>query len=105
MNEKEKILQLIKASVNKTEPDATLILFGSRARGDHHESSDIDLLILLDKEELTRSDQKRIKYPLYGIEFETGTIISPILFAKKEWESLHRKTPFYENVIREGQIL
>ena len=67
--------------------------------------SDLDLLVLIDKEIVTRFDQKRIKYPLYDIEFDTGTIISPLILSIKDWELRHRNTPFYENVAREGNVL
>lgn len=105
MKDKNYILQLIKLSVNSTDPDAIVILYGSYARGDYRDDSDIDLLVLLDQEKITRTDEKRIKYPLYDIEFDTGTIISPLVFSKKDWETRHRITPFYENVVREGKIL
>lgn len=105
MNDKENILKLIKTTICNTDPDATLILYGSYARGDYNDNSDIDILILIDKEKITRNDEKRIKYPLYDIEFKTGTIISPIVFSKNDWETRHRITPFYENVNREGRIL
>lgn len=105
MKDKNYILQLIKTSVNSTDPDAILILYGSYARGDYRYDSDVDLLVLLNQEKITRIDEKRIKYPLYDIEFETGTIISPLVFSKKDWETRHRITPFYENVLKDGQIL
>ena len=105
MIDKKHILQLIKKSVSKTEPNAVLILYGSYARGDYRDDSDLDLLVLVDKDIISRFDQKRIKYPLYEIEFDTGTIISPLIFSKKDWEFRHRNTPFYENVVREGRIL
>jgi uncharacterized protein len=105
MADKKKILKMIKSVVNDTYPDATVILYGSYAREDYDEKSDLDLLVLLDMENVTRTDQKRIKYPLYDIEFETGKIISPMIFSKKEWETRHKNTPFYENIIKEGQIL
>lgn len=105
MKDKDYILKLIKASVNATDPNAVLILYGSYARDDYREDSDVDLLVLVDKEKITRTDEKRIKYPLYDIEFETGTIISPLIFSKHDWETRHRITPFYENVVREGKIL
>ena len=63
------------------------------------------MLILIDKEKITRADEKRIKYPLYDIEFDNGTIISPLVFSKHDWEKRHKITPFYENVRREGRIL
>jgi predicted nucleotidyltransferase len=96
---------LIKTSVSSTEPNAILILYGSYARGDYRDNSDIDLLVLINKDKVTRSDEKRIKYPLYDIEFDTGTIISPLIFSKKDWEMRHRNTPFFENVAREGKVL
>ena len=105
MKDKSHILQLIKKSVSSTEPNAILILYGSYARGDFRDDSDLDLLVLIDKEIITRIDQKRIKYPLYDIEFDTGTIISALIFSKKDWEMNHMITPFYENVTREGKIL
>ena len=104
MDNKEYILQLIKKSVSATEPDATLILYGSYARGDNSADSDIDILVLIDKEKTTREDQKRIAYPLYDIEFETGIVISPVVYSKQAWKN-HRITPFYENVNREGKVL
>lgn len=105
MKDKSLILNLIKSAVSKTDPSAILILYGSYARNDYDKNSDIDLLVLLEKEKVTRADEKRIKYPLYDIEFETGTVISPLIISKSSWESKHRITPFYENVINEGIIL
>lgn len=50
MKDKDHILGLIKKSVLATDPNATVILYGSYARGDYREDSDIDLLILLNKD-------------------------------------------------------
>ncbi len=105
MNDKDFILQKIKKSIHAIEPDATVILYGSYARGTFTADSDIDVLILLEKDSVTRFDEKKIKYPLYEIEFETGTIISPLVLTRKDWENKHRITPFYENVVAEGQII
>ena len=106
MEDKSSILALIKRSVNQTDPNATLILFGSYARGDNRADSDIDLIVLVDNEseKIPRADQIKITYPLYDIEFQTGTIISPIVYSKKAWAN-HRVTPFYENVLKEGRML
>lgn len=37
-------------------PQSTLLLYGSQARGDAHQGSDWDLLILLDKPRLDEND-------------------------------------------------
>ena len=105
MHNESDIMRRIKSSLNTTEPEATVILFGSYARGDYKSDSDIDLLILLDKDKITHADAKRIAYPLYDIEFETGKIISPLILSKKRWETKHRITPFYKNILKEGVVL
>lgn len=104
MVQKEYILQLIKKSVSDTEPGATLILYGSYARGDFRPDSDIDVLVLIDKDKVTMDDRRRISSSMNRIELEIGTIISPFLSTKKDWAA-HKITPFYENVNREGIVL
>jgi len=101
MNERE-ILKKIKKTVSSQAPNAKVILYGSRARGDNRSDSDIDILILLDKKKVTREDEKRVKYPLYDVEFETGMIVSALVLSKSDWESKHKITPFYDNVSNEG---
>ncbi len=105
MTGKKKILLKIKQIVHRTVPNATVILFGSVARGDDKKNSDIDILILVDQDQISYADEKRIKYPLYDLEFETGKIISPIVFSRKDWETRHHITPFYHHVKREGVLL
>ena len=102
MDSKSDILLRIKKSVKTTDPDAIVLLYGSFARGDQHKGSDIDLIILLNKDSISRDDEKRIKYPLYDIEFESGQIISPMVIPKNRWDTLYRITPLYENVTSEG---
>ena len=102
MPDKETILQKIKKSILSTAPGAQIILYGSFARGDYHAESDMDILILVDNETISRDEEKKITYPLYDIEFETGQIISPFIKSKKEWVVKYPNTPFYKNVIKEG---
>jgi len=104
LNKKELFLR-IKKTVLEIEPKATVIIYGSYARGTNKKSSDVDILILIDKDFISFADKKNISYPLYEIEFETGQIISPLVLSKKEWETKHRITPFYENIKKDGILL
>ena len=80
------------------------ILYGSRARGDAHNNSDWDILILLDKDMLEQSDYDNVSYPFVLLGCDLGEEINPIMYTTKEWES-YRITPFYENVVRDGIAL
>jgi len=99
------ILLKIKALVYLTEPTATVILYGSQARGTSNKQSDIDILILVDNDKITYSDEQRIKYPIYDLEFETGKIISPVIISRNDWETRHKITPFYKSIQKEGVTL
>lgn len=91
--------------MHTTAPTATVILYGSYARGDNGPDSDIDLIVLVDQEKISYEDEKKIKYPLYHIEYDTGIIISPLVISKNDWETRQRITPFYQNVAREGILI
>jgi predicted nucleotidyltransferase len=103
--EKQELLSEIKRLVLLQEPDAEIILYGSYARGDNRPDSDLDLLILLQKEKVTYFDEKRISYPLYALEINTGQIISPLILPKNKWEKKFRITSLYQNIQKEGRSL
>lgn len=78
-------------------PGSGAWLFGSRARGTAHAYSDWDILLILNKDELTQSDYDMVSYPFVLLGCELGEEINPILYTEKEWQS-YQATPFYESV-------
>lgn len=97
------VVKSIKEALAKVAPDAKAILYGSEARGDALVNSDIDIIVLLDKDRISLEDEMKIVEPLYDIELETGILINPLFQTLKKWGK--RITPFYENVMREGILL
>lgn len=102
---KSKILNQIKKIVKDKEPSAKIYLYGSRSRGTAKDDSDWDLLILINKDDISNEDEREIAFPLYDLEFDTGEVISPMIYSEKEWNSKYKLTPFYQNVMREGILL
>ena len=72
-------------------------LYGSRARGDAHEDSDWDILILLDKPCITSLEEDEIAYPLVVEGWRNNTSVSPQIYTFDEWEK-RSFTPYYKNV-------
>lgn len=92
------IINGIKAVAQQCMPQGSvLMLYGSQARGDNHEDSDWDLLILLEKEKISNNDHDRVAFPFTYYGWEINENIVPIVYTKKQWDS-YSFTPFYKNV-------
>ena len=65
----------------------------------------IKLADALIREKITPEIETEITDPLYELEFETGEVISPMIYTESEWNSRYRVTPFYRNVMMEGKLL
>jgi predicted nucleotidyltransferase len=101
----EELLEHVKQTIHALEPDADIILYGSRARGDAHPESDWDFLILLDGVvDDARTDA--IRHRLYDIEWTCGEVLSSIIRSRQEWDTpLHQVTPFSKVVREQGVLL
>ena len=81
-----------------------IILYGSYARGDYRENSDVDVMILVKNmnEEDIRIAEEKICDMAFDIELERGVHISAILKDESQFEDWEETLPFYYNVRREG---
>lgn len=97
-----KIVEQIKQAVQGVEPNADVLLYGSRCRSDANAESDWDLLIIVDG---PLNDQRtdRIRHRLYELEWEFGEVISSIVRCRSDWNSaLYQAMPFRQRVQQEG---
>ncbi|HJC93385.1 MAG TPA: nucleotidyltransferase domain-containing protein [Candidatus Phocaeicola excrementigallinarum] len=99
---KEHIIQSIRKMSKEVIPETgKVILFGSQARGDSHEESNWDLLILLDKNKLTSTDYDDFAYPFFELGWHINAQIHPLLHTFKEWEQ-RSYLPFHKNITKGG---
>jgi len=98
----QRIFGEIQALKRRILPNDRVFLFGSRARGDAHEDSDWDLLVILNRKgKHNWDDFDKYAFPFTVLEWDYGVAINPILYTQEEWEK-RRITPFYKNVEIEG---
>ena len=97
------MLLACKSIIQEHLPDATVVLFGSRARGAATPESDYDLLVLT-AAKLTAAEEDRISDAVYELELERGVVISLLFFARDDWD-YHSLMPLHQDVDREGITL
>ena len=101
----ESLLKQVEQQIHSIVPDAEVILYGSRARGDAGPISDWDFLILVDQP-LDRDRIVELKNRLYDLELETDTVLTSIVRTRNEWNSLRYSVlPFRRTVEQEGVLL
>ena len=103
MLDKTSIAQAVKSELQNLYGDrlAKLILYGSFARGDQHEGSDVDFLVVLKDENIKIGTELRfMNSVLYDLDMRFNTTISA------HPTTLQRYTNsdylYYQNVRREG---
>ena len=80
-----------------------IFLYGSYARGDYGEESDIDIVALVRGErELLQKKLKKVWDQSSELELEFGTILSPSVIPYDEYQKYRDDLPYYRNIEREG---
>lgn len=101
----ERIIKIVKLIVKKYDEFAEVIFYGSRARGDFHEESDYDFLILSDLPESSGLIKNVRKDVLEQIEFKTFETVSTTWRNRKNWKDNYAVTNFYASISEEGIIV
>jgi len=79
-----------------------LILYGSYARGDATPLSDVDLLVVLDRE-VDASDRERAQAIMHRLFEEYEMDVSPLVTSRERFETYNQ--PLFRNVRAEGDLL
>jgi len=77
-----------------------LYLFGSHARGDAEEGSDVDVLVILDEVESTWSEIQRTSELTAELSLEFGVTVCGVFTSERRWRA--RESGFLRSVQEEG---
>ena len=81
----------------------SVILYGSFARGDFSEDSDIDIMILLDLDDtIIKKYRHELSGMTYDFNMDYNIDIKPIAKSKEHFEQWIDVYPFYKNVKKDG---
>ena len=81
---KEQILISVKLKVQKVLPDATVILFGSRANNTQTEESDWDILVLTHTP-VSKELKQKVHETIFPLSVSLGTFINLLLVSQNDW--------------------
>jgi uncharacterized protein len=99
-NAEKDILQIIKSKVTNLDSLSTVMLFGSRAKGNYKEESDWDILILVNNQTIVA----QIKEEILNIEIEFEICIHALIFEVIDWEE-KAVMPIYKSIKEEGIVI
>lgn len=75
-------------------------LYGSYARSEADDESDVDVLIVLDRVPVYGAEIDRTSYLMASLSLEYGATVSCVFSSEQDWVSL--RTPFLDNVREEA---
>lgn len=102
-----KILSAIHQEAQRTFGDrlSDVILYGSFARGDFDNESDVDVMVLVDMDAASLNAYENQFSKLssrLSLEDESCITVSLLLKDKPTFDRWYHVMPFYQNVLREG---
>ena len=106
---KELLNEILALYVNKVRENYgsavdRIILFGSYARDDYNEYSDIDLMVLLEMEDIPAVRRNMREY-LNELEWNYDVLIAPVYQNNKVFEKYKVASGFYRKIEEEGHLV
>ena len=81
----------------------TVILYGSCARGDFQNDSDIDILLLMNVPKENLAEERRKIFAMADrLDLEYEVVLAPVLQSWDVYENYLPVSSFYQNVQKEG---
>ena len=93
----------IKTKVLEYDPNAKVVLFGSRARGDFRNDSDWDFLVLT-SEAMPKEKQHKLLDEVFDLELLSEQVISLLIREVAYWQKMENAL-IYKNIQREGVVI
>ena len=104
LNEEKKLSDLVNAVCNIYGDNLiSVILYGSVARNEATEDSDVDIALLVSKDDEVM--HKRMLDILVDFDLEYDKMISPSLIEKEQFDKWKTVLPYYKNIEKEGIVL
>lgn len=80
-----------------------VILYGSYARGDFSEDSDVDIVALVRGNREKLQEQLKIVWnQTYDLGLDYDVVLSPAVIPYEEFERYQEELPYYRNISTEG---
>lgn len=97
----QNILSRLFSRIKEEFPEAQIWAFGSRARGDATNESDLDVCVLVNN--LTPDTRREISDIAWEVGFEADVLISTVAFSFRDFhEGPQSVSPLVQTILREG---
>ncbi len=101
--EDKELLLRVKRAVQESVPSATVLLYGSVARGTQEAESDYDIFVLTD-EALSPPGEEKARAAVFDVEMDTGRVLTLQFCSRARWER-YPNMPFHLEIAQDGILL
>lgn len=95
------IFQKFCRKVRERFPGARIYAYGSRARGDHEDDSDLDVCVIL--AQMDCDERRQISHAAWEVGFENDLLITTVAFSSEEFDIFPgAANPLVQAILEEG---